>query len=69
MPTHLKLLISCIALAVSAAVFFYDTAAGAGFSRWVPVFLGPFAVFSIWVFPEAKAGEIRKEAARRREDA
>ena len=37
-----------------------------GSPRWVALAIGPFAVFAIWVFPEAKAGEVRKEAAKRR---
>ena len=65
MPNHLKLIISLIALAVSAAVFFHDGEAG-GAARWVALALGPLAVFAIWIFPEAKAREIRKEAAERR---
>ena len=67
MPNHLKFIISAMALAAAAIMFWVDTRAGTpGAARWVALALGPLAVFSIWVFPEAKAKEIRKEAAERR---
>ena len=67
MPTHLKLIISAAALIVAGIMFWLDTRAGTpGASRWVALALGPVAVFSIWIFPEAKAKEIRREAAERR---
>ena len=67
MPNHLKFIISAIALIAACSMFYVDTAAGTpGPSRWGALFLGAFAVFAIWIFPEAKAKEIRKEAARRR---
>ncbi|MBT6275695.1 MAG: hypothetical protein HOI95_16370 [Chromatiales bacterium] len=69
MPNHLKFLLSLLALAVAAAMFWYDTSNGTGgAARWVALALGPLAVFGIWVFPEAKAKEIRKDAAQRRAD-
>ena len=56
MPTPIKIFVSLLALCAAAAMFYYDTVTGTeGFVRWIPLFLGPFAVFSIWVFPEAKA--------------
>ena len=67
MPTYLKLIVSTIAFAAGALMFWFDTQAGTGgAARWVALFLGAFAVFAIWVFPEAKAKEIRKEAAAKR---
>jgi len=67
MPNHIKLILSILALAAGAGMFWFDTGAGAnGAARWVALALGPVAVFAIWVFPEAKAGEVRKEAAARR---
>ncbi len=66
MPNHLKFIISTIAVIVTVAIFWIDTRAGAGgAARWIALALGPFAVFAIWIFPEAKAGEIRKAAAER----
>jgi hypothetical protein len=68
MPKHLKIIISIIAIAAGALMFWLDTRAGAGgAARWVALALGPFATFAIWVFPEASAKEIRKEAAERRQ--
>ena len=67
MPNHLKFIISGLALGAALIMFFVDTQSGTGgASRWVALFLGVFAVFAIWVFPEAQAKEIRKEAAQRR---
>ncbi len=67
MPNHLKLLISALALIVSLAMYFYDVSIGTpGAARWVALLLGPFVVFAIWVFPEAKSKAIRKEVAKRR---
>ena len=66
MPSHLKFIVSTIAVIVAVAVFWLDTRAGAGgAARWIALALGPFAVFAIWIFPEAKAREIRKAAAER----
>ena len=65
MPTHLKLVVSALAVLAAAAMFWYDTATGTpGAARWVALALGPVAVFAIWVFPEAKAKEIRKDVKR-----
>lgn len=64
MPTPYKILISVLALIVATLVFYLSDEENV--SRWVALALGPFMVFSIWVFPEAKAKEIRREAAKRR---
>ena len=66
MPNHLKALVSVIALIAGAVMFYFDTQAGAGGSRWIALALGPLAVTAIWIFPEANAKAIRKEAAGRR---
>ncbi len=69
MPNHLKFILSTIAVIVGLAIFWLDTRAGAGgAARWIALALGPFAVFAIWIFPEAKAREIRKAAAERQSD-
>ena len=54
MPVPYKILVSILALAVTAGVFYFDTQAGAGGERWVALLLGPLMIFGIWVFPEAK---------------
>ena len=64
MPTQYKILVSVLAIAVCAAVFYFDTATGV--VRWVTLALGPMMAGAIWVLPEAKAKEIRKEVASRR---
>lgn len=68
MPKHLKIIISLMAIATGALMFWIDTRTGAeGAARWIALALGPFATFAIWVFPEASAKEIRREAAARRQ--
>ncbi|MGI9332833.1 MAG: hypothetical protein ACR2RL_06700 [Gammaproteobacteria bacterium] len=69
MPIPFKVAISVLALAVTVSVFWIDTQAGhQGAARWIALALGPLMVFSIWMFPEAKAREIRRDAARKREE-
>ena len=64
MPNHYKVLVSVLAIAVCAAVFWFDTITGV--ARWVTLALGPMMAGAIWVLPEAKAKEIRREVADRR---
>ena len=64
MPTHYKILVSVLAIAVCTTVFWFDTATG--IVRWVTLALGPMMAGAIWVLPEAKAKEIRREVADRR---
>jgi len=64
MPNHYKALVSVLAIAVCTTVFYFD--AGSGAARWVALALGPMMAGAIWVLPEAKAKEIRKEVASRR---
>ena len=64
MPTQYKILVSVLAIAVCTAVFYFDTATGV--VRWLTLALGPMMAGAIWVLPEAKAKEIRKEVASRR---
>lgn len=66
MPNHLKLILSIIVLAVTGTMFYIDLQAGGGFAKWVALLLGPLMVFSLWIFPEAKAKDIRKESAGKR---
>ena len=69
MPVQYKLLVSALALIVGVVMFWLDTRAGGGFERWVALGLGPLMVLAIWIFPEAKAKDIRREAAARRRSA
>ena len=64
MPNHYKALVSVLAIAVCTVVFWFDT--GSGIARWVTLALGPMMAGAIWVLPEAKAKEIRREVAKRR---
>ena len=64
MPNHYKALVSVLAIAVCTAVFWFD--AETGIVRWVTLALGPMMAGAIWVLPEAKAKEIRREVASRR---
>ena len=64
MPNHYKVLVSVLAIAVCTAVFYFDAATG--IVRWVTLALGPMMAGAIWVLPEAKSKEIRREVASRR---
>ena len=64
MPNHYKALVSVLAIALCTALFYFDTISGA--ARWVTLALGPMMAGAIWILPEAKAKEIRKEVASRR---
>lgn len=64
MPNHIKLILSVLALILCTSVFALDDSGGA--APWVALALGPIMVFSIWVFPEAAAKDIRKQAAKQR---
>ena len=64
MPNHYKALVSVLAIALCTAVFYFDP--GSGIARWVTLALGPMMAGAIWILPEAKAKEIRKEEATRR---
>ena len=64
MPKQYKILVSVLAIAPCTAVYFLDTATG--IERWVTLALGPIMAGAIWILPEAKAKEIRREVANRR---
>lgn len=66
MPVHIKIIVSILTLVVAGVMYYFETKSGGGAVRWVVLALGPFAVVSMWVFPEAKGGEIKKELASRR---
>lgn len=66
MPVRYKILISILAVLIGVTVFYLDTRAGGGPARWVALGLGPLMVMAIWMFPETKAKDIRREAAKRR---
>ena len=66
MPFRLKLILSITVLLMCISLFIYDYVNDGGIEKWVALLLGPIMVFGIWVFPEAKAGQIRKEAAKKR---
>ena len=64
MPNHYKVLVSLLAIAVCTTVFWFDSSSG--IARWVTLALGPMMAGAIWVLPEAKAREIRREVASRK---
>ena len=66
MPPLLKTALSIAALLVCLALFSYDLRHDAGPEKWIALLLGPLMVFGIWVFPEASAKEIRRQAADKR---
>lgn len=59
MPNKVKFGLSVLVLAVTAAMFFYETDRGSGHLQWVAVGLALFMIAAIWLFPEAKGGKGR----------
>ena len=53
MPSDVKAILSVIALAVAAAVAYWETSIGNGHLFWFVIGFGIFAVVAMWVFPEA----------------
>ena len=53
MPSDVKAILSVIALAVAAAVAYWESSIGNGHLFWFVVGFGVFAVVAMWVFPEA----------------
>jgi hypothetical protein len=53
MPSDVKAILSVIALAVAAAVAYWETSIGNGHLFWFLIGFGVFAVVAMWVFPEA----------------
>jgi hypothetical protein len=53
MPSDVKAVLSLVALAVAAAVAFWETSIGNGHLFWLVIGFGVFAVAAMWVFPEA----------------
>jgi len=64
MPIPYKILISVLSLVATIAYFVASGDEG-GPDRWVALALGPLMVAAIWIFPEANAREIRREAGKR----
>lgn len=55
MPVHIKLMVSIAALAVGAAVFFWERSSGIPETGWIAAGLAVFMVFAMWLFPEPGA--------------
>ena len=52
MPVHIKIVFSLVVLLVAVAGYFFLDWFGQGFSRYLALFLGVFAVVAFWIFPE-----------------
>ncbi|MEX2629254.1 MAG: hypothetical protein WD341_04885 [Tistlia sp.] len=61
MPTHIKLILSLVVLAVAAYVGWWQHGLGHQGPAWVAVGLGLFMVFALWVFPETKGDKQKGE--------
>jgi len=53
MPTNIKAMISLLALAVGAAVHFWERGNGNMDLAWIVAALMVFMVAAMWIFPEA----------------
>ena len=52
MPVRIKIIFSCVVLAVALAGYFFLDWLGQGLTRYLALFLGVFSVISFWIFPE-----------------
>jgi hypothetical protein len=52
MPFTIKLVLSAVVLIVAAAAFFYEQSVGMGGPSYAILFLAPFMVIAMWIFPE-----------------
>ena len=60
MPTHIKLIVSALTLAVGAIFYHFETQFGQAHVATVGAFLSIFMVLAMWTFPEA-GGRAKKE--------
>ena len=61
MPFPVKLDLSLIVVAVAIAAYYFQDAAGQVGPKYAIMFLAPFMVVAMWIFPEVN----RKDATRR----
>lgn len=54
MPFIIKLCLSLIVLTVATVAFFFEASLGQTGAKYAIVFLAPFMVVAMWVFPEVK---------------
>jgi hypothetical protein len=61
MPFPVKLALSLIVIAVAIAAYYFQDAAGQVGPKYAIMFLAPFMVVAMWIFPEVN----RKDVTRR----
>jgi uncharacterized membrane protein YfcA len=54
MPTHVKIMLSLLVLAVAAAGYVFQDSLGQVGPKYAVAFLGVFMVIAMWVFPEVQ---------------
>lgn len=54
MPTRVKIMLSLIVLAVTAASYVFQAGLGPNGAKNAVAFLGAFMVVAMWVFPEVQ---------------
>ena len=57
MPFHIKFGLSVMVALAALAGWFYMRDLGQTGPQWALTFLGPFSVFSLWIFPEVMRGK------------
>ena len=61
MPSHIKLMLSIVALAVGAGAHYWERQGGNEQLSWIVAALAVFMVLAMWIFPETsskKSGKI-----------
>lgn len=54
MPSHIKLMLSLVVLAVAAAGYVFQSGLGQEGPKYAVAFLGAFMVVAMWIFPEVQ---------------
>ena len=57
MPFHIKFGLSVMVALAAIAGWFYMGHLGQNGPQWALLFLGPFSVGSLWIFPEVMRGK------------
>jgi len=55
MPANIKLMLSLVALAVGASLYYWEKQAGNEQLSWIVAALAAFMVLAMWIFPETEA--------------
>jgi hypothetical protein len=68
MPVWLKFIVSTAVAVVTIGGWFYMSQPGLGGPRWAAAVLGPFTIFSLWIFNDVMRNRADGHAPRHQVD-